>query len=514
MKSAMNRSQTVSLQDLLAGLAEIDAAQERPISCLAIDSRNLCPGGLFLACQGGDRHGLDFTEQALAQGAVAIAWEPNGPEVNRQAERLATQLPIPLIRVEGLTRLASLIAARFFAYPSRSMTVIGVTGTNGKTSVSHLLAQALDSEARCGVVGTLGAGFPEALEATGYTTPDAVSVQGLLAELKAKGARSVAMEISSHALHQSRVEAVHFDIAVFTNLSRDHFDYHGSFGNYAAAKRRLFQMPDLRCAVLNMDQPFGLELLGSLAGDVDAVGYSADLESAFPERLSGWIRAERILPTARGMEIQLESSWGSGLLQTELMGSFNADNLLAALAVLLYKGWDWSEAIAALASIKTIAGRLERFEGEAGPMVIVDYAHTPDALQKALEVLRGHCQGSLSVVFGCGGDRDRGKRPQMGAVAERLADRVILTDDNPRSEASETIIQQILSGMQQPDMVQVETDRAQAIRLAVESAGTDDLVLIAGKGHERWQEIGDRRIPFDDREQVQRLLGIAAEGQQ
>ncbi|KRT58968.1 Mur ligase family protein, partial [endosymbiont of Ridgeia piscesae] len=205
---------------------------------------------------------------------------------------------------------------------------------------------------------------------------------------------------------------------------------------------------------------------------------------------------------------------GSGLLQTELMGSFNADNLLAALAVLLYKGWGWSEAIAALASIKTIAGRLERFEGEAGPMVIVDYAHTPDALQKALEVLRGHCQGSLSVVFGCGGDRDRGKRPQMGAVAERLADRVILTDDNPRSEASEAIIQQILSGMQQPDVVQVETDRAQAIRLAVESAGADDLVLIAGKGHERWQEIGDRRIPFDDREQVRRLLGIAAEGQQ
>ncbi|RLJ22581.1 UDP-N-acetylmuramoyl-L-alanyl-D-glutamate--2,6-diaminopimelate ligase [bacterium endosymbiont of Escarpia laminata] len=499
-------AQGIRLSELLGGFVSVTQKEDRVVTNISLDSRFIEEGGLFLACLGGSVHGLDFADQALGEGAAAIVWEPDGVVNERKAERLAAEVDIPLLRVENLARRASLLAARFYGYPSRSMTVVGITGTNGKTSVSHLLAQALEPDTPTGIIGTLGAGFVGALIDTGFTTPDAVTLQSLLAQLKTEGAKALVMEVSSHALAQDRAAAIHFDLAVFTNISRDHFDFHGTMSNYFAAKQRLFHMPDLRCAVINLDDPFGPELLDSLAADVDAVVYSVSPEACPPDGISGWIRAEVILPAADGMEIHFSSQWGGGVLHTSLMGRFNASNLLAALSVLLYKGWPLEQALAKLSKATTVEGRLERFGNDGRPCVVVDFAHTPDALENVLLAVRSHCASRMTIVFGCGGDRDRGKRPQMGRIAEQYADSIIVTDDNPRGEESRAIIDQILAGMEHPEQARVEANRAEAIRLAVLSAGAEDLVLVAGKGHETYQQIGDRKLPFSDREQVIQAL--------
>ncbi|RDH87976.1 MAG: UDP-N-acetylmuramoyl-L-alanyl-D-glutamate--2,6-diaminopimelate ligase [endosymbiont of Escarpia spicata] len=499
-------AQGILLSELLGGFVSVTPKEDRVVTNISLDSRFIEEGGLFLACLGGSVHGLDFADQAIGQGAAAIVWEPDGVVNERKAERLAAEVDIPLLRVENLARQASLLAARFYGYPSRSMTVIGITGTNGKTSVSHLLAQALEPDTPTGIIGTLGAGFAGALIDTGFTTPDAVTLQSLLAQLKTEGAKALVMEVSSHALAQDRTAAIHFDIAVFTNISRDHFDFHGTMSNYFAAKQRLFHMPDLCCAVINLDDPFGPELLDSLAADVDAVVYSVSPEACPPDGISGWIRAEVILPAADGMDIHFSSQWGRGVLHTSLMGRFNASNLLAALSVLLYKGWTLEQALAKLSKATTVEGRLERFGNDDRPCVVVDFAHTPDALENVLLAVRSHCASRMTIVFGCGGDRDRGKRPQMGRIAEQYADSIIVTDDNPRGEESRAIIDQILAGMEHPEQARVEANRAEAIRLAVLGAGAEDLVLVAGKGHETYQQIGDRKLPFSDREQVIQAL--------
>lgn len=502
MMAAEELDQGHTLSALLAGLAQVPTQSERQISDLALDSRKLRPGGLFLACQGVAQHGLDFVQQALQQSPAAIAWEPDGDRIDVQAAQLAGQLDLPLLRVENLSRKASLIAARYYDFPSRHMLMVGITGTNGKTSVSHLLAQALHATQPCGIVGTLGVGYVENLTATGYTTPDAVTLQALLAELHADGARAVAMEVSSHALDQERAAAVHFDVAVFTNISRDHFDYHETMESYAAAKRRLFHMPHLRSAVINLDDSMGAGMLGSLAGGLRTLVYSLDTRVQIPAGVAGWVRAESIMPTPQGLEIRLSSHWGEGVLHTGLLGHFNAANLLAVFLVLMEQGWSLTDALRKLAGLTTVAGRMQAYGAEDQPRVVIDYAHTPDALEKALVALRSHCPGRLSVVFGCGGDRDRGKRPLMGAAAYRLADQVILTDDNPRTESGDRIIQEILAGISAAGQVRVERNRAVAIHQAINSAEPGDLVLVAGKGHEDYQLVGQTKLPFDDQEQV------------
>lgn len=494
------------LGDLLHGLVDIPGTQQQNIAALTMDSRQVMSGSLFLACPGVAGHGLDFVEQAVAQGAVAVVCEPGASWDEARIERLSDECTIPVILLPGLRREISRIAGRFYGHPSDHMDVIGVTGTNGKSTVSHALAQVLNTEQRCGLVGTLGNGFPDQLEQGTHTTPDPVSLQGLLADLLAQGAVAVAMEVSSHALSQFRTAAVNFNLALLTNLSRDHLDYHRDMADYAAAKQRLFEMPGLECAVLNYDDAFGREVLAGLPARVQAVIYTLDPKLTPPDGVAGWVCARKIEQSLTGMRIRFDSCWGNGELTTALLGRFNAANLMAVLAVLLQRGWDLPKALSHLAQVRTVPGRMERFGAKDQPLVVVDYAHTPDALEQVLLALRGHCSGRLICLFGCGGDRDKGKRPLMGQVASRLADQLVVTDDNPRSEDGGRIIEEILQGVPKGFPVFTVRNRAQAIEQAIALAKPGDLVLVAGKGHETTQQAGDLTLPFSDREQVARVL--------
>jgi len=497
----------MTLGDLLDGIVDQPAVAHLPVNGLAIDSRRLGPGDLFLACGGLCHHGLDFLQEALARRVVAVLAEPTNTWSPERIAEVARSAGVPVIAVAELGKRAGMLAARYYGEPSRKLAVIGVTGTNGKTSCTHFLAQALGDQESCALVGTLGNGFPERLAAATHTTPDAVGVQALLADFVEDGAKAVAMEVSSHALHQHRVAGVDFDTAVFTNLTRDHLDYHGTMEAYGDAKARLFSNAALRAAVINADDPFGQRLLATLPTGVAGVAYGIDgVEHAGVDH---WLAASEIAVTADGLKLKVVSSWGQGELRAAVLGRFNVHNLLAVLGVLLVRGMPFEAALARVAKVRGVPGRMELFHRPGGPAVVVDYAHTPDALEKLLTGVSEHCDGRLFCVFGCGGDRDRGKRPLMGAVAERFADRVVLTDDNPRTEPGEAIVEQILDGMTDPVAAQVQRDRAAAILAAIREAGPGDWVVVAGKGHEDYQQVGDLKLPFSDREQVQRALGEA-----
>lgn len=494
------------LADLLSGLVDADAIVDCTVSAITLDSRQVQAGTLFLACSGGDRHGLDFLSQALESGACAVAYEPDANWDEQRVQAISSAPTVPMIAVERLSVCASEIAGRFYHHPSRHMSITGITGTNGKTSSALFLAQVLGGDARCGVVGTLGNGFPDDLKPGTHTTPDPVGLQRILQQLRQDGAKSVVMEVSSHALEQGRVEAVHFDVAVFTNLSRDHLDYHGTMEAYGASKLRLFKMPGIRCAVINLDDPFGLKVMERLPAGVLALGYGLNRQEEMPERLDGWAWAQDIQLDSHGMSVKVQTSRGDGEFNTALLGRFNVSNLLAVLNVMLFQGVTLNDALMRLSKLQTVAGRMERFGGGEQPLVVVDYSHTPDALEHALIAARAHTVGKLICVFGCGGDRDSGKRPQMGGIAERLADRVILTDDNPRTEDGDLIMTDILKGIGRAKSVLVQRDRATAIRTAVSGAVSGDLVLVCGKGHEDYQLVGDQHLHFDDREQVLLVL--------
>jgi UDP-N-acetylmuramoyl-L-alanyl-D-glutamate--2,6-diaminopimelate ligase len=478
------------LADLTAGL--IDVPREITVTDVTLDSRSASPGALFLACRGGAHHGLKFAKEAVAHGARAVLYE------SAEAAAVAPGLPPEIFvrSVPHLGRVASTIAARFFDAPSHELTVAGITGTNGKTTCAYLLAQAL---IRCGrpaaYMGTLGYGLPEALSASNLTTADAVTVQRQLALLRTLGAECVAMEVSSHALEQERVAAVRFHTAVFTQLTRDHLDYHSTMARYAAAKARLFSWPMLAVRVINIDDSLGWELaLQRRAARLIVT----TRKGAMPEGLDGasFVRAHALRPQPLGLTLDIESSWGARTLEVPLLGEFNADNVLTVLAVLLSWDVDLAAAAAALARATPPPGRMELLG--SGPLALVDFAHTPDALAQALQAARAHCRGRLWVVFGCGGDRDPGKRPLMGEIAARLADEVVLTDDNPRGENPEDILRDIKSGIAAPRAFVVEHDRAQAIRTTLARAAPEDLVLIAGKGHEDYQIYGSERRAFSD----------------
>jgi len=495
------------LSTLLSKKVRVKPSQDPVITSISLDSRTVVPGGLFLACAGETHHGLDFVFQVLEQGVAAILCEAGGDWPQAQIDALEAEIAVPLLSMEGLSQEVSQLAARFYGEPGRDMKMIGITGTNGKTSCSQFLAEALQGTVSCGIVGTLGSGFPGALKVGRHTTPEPVELQAILAGLRGEGAEAVAMEVSSHALDQGRAAAIPFDCAVLTNLSRDHLDFHGDMASYAAAKQRLFEYPALRCAVLNLDDPFGWSLLETLPETVQVVAYGlSHPECPLPDRVKGWVWSKEVKPTQKGMHIQVESSWGAGAFDSRLLGRFNASNLLAVLAVLLEQGVSLPMALQRLSGLHTVPGRMECFGGNDQPLVVVDYAHTPDALEQAITALRPHVSGRLLCLLGCGGDRDQGKRPLMGAIAERLCDVVMLTDDNPRSEDGDQIIADILSGVSQPDAIQVQRNRAEAICSLISEAVTGDLVLVSGKGHETTQQCGDLCLYFSDREQVQKVL--------
>jgi UDP-N-acetylmuramoyl-L-alanyl-D-glutamate--2,6-diaminopimelate ligase len=478
------------LKAMLGGAFDIPDSIE--VADITLDSRTVRPGSLFLACRGRTQHGLAHAREAVAAGARAILWEPSPgvspPTLDRQ---------VLLVAVPGLHAQVGYIADRFFAAPSAKLTVAGITGTNGKSTCAWLLADALS---RCGrptaYFGTLGHGRIGALQGTVHTTPDAITLQRWLAEEVAAGTQAVAMEVSSHALDQERCTGVRFHAAAFTNLTRDHLDYHGDMGRYADAKARLFEWPRLQVRVFNIDDPQGRELAQRMR-DHDGLWVTSRQRAAAPAR-ARFVCAQELRAGADGLELQIASSAGAAQLRSPLLGEFNADNLLTVLALLLGLGIELSAACAALAQCQAPAGRMETLGGGELPLVVVDYAHTPDALQKALAALRAHTGGRLWCVFGCGGERDTGKRAAMGAIAAQLADRVVITDDNPRSEDPAAIARAILDGMPQAESAEVIHDRGTAIAGVLARAQRGDTVLVAGKGHEDMQQIGTTRRPFSD----------------
>lgn len=501
------------LSYLLEALVRVPAVLDAGISGLALDSRSVQQGDLFLALAGHTVHGVDFAADAVAAGAAAIAWEP-GATIDVEPPELR-DAGIPVFAIERLGQYVGMIADRFYGSPSREMFVTGITGTDGKTSCSHFIAQAFSSLGpACGIIGTTGYGRYGALQEATHTTPDAVALHAELSRIHGQGATCAVMEVSSHALVQGRVNGVAFDVAVLTNLSRDHLDYHGDEENYAEAKRKLFFMPGVRRAVLNADDAFGRDLLNDLPSDTEITLYGQD--RVLLERVRGtgtdWLCAEDVHADAGGLGFRVTGSAGEGRVQVGMLGRFNVSNLLATLAVLLARDVPFDDALDLLADTSTVPGRMEPFgDPQSQPLVVVDYAHTPRALEQVLMALREHTAGTVWCVFGAGGDRDRGKRPLMGEVAERLADRVVVTDDNPRHEDATRIVMDILNGMLDADRAYIERDRGQAIALALANTGPGDVILVAGKGHEDYQQIGDVRRPYSDRRQVQALLGELGE---
>ena len=501
---------SVSLAELLAGFDDVvvDAASAAlSVDDLTQDSRAVTPGCAFLALRGQTQHGLAFAAQAAAAGARAILWEPT-------AETGVPDFPSGIvgIRVPDLARRAGPIADRFFGAPSAALWIAGITGTNGKTTVAWLVAQALGKAGRLtGYIGTLGAGLPAQLREATHTTADAVTVHRELARQRSAGAVSVAMEVSSHALDQERIGGVRLRSAAFTNLTRDHLDYHGTMQAYGEAKARLFSWPGLNRSIVNIDDAFGASLARADRDPARLIvtarqSGSQALQRELAARGAGWLRAERLTIHGRGMTLAIDSHAGRCELTAPLIGEFNADNLLCALGLLLSADLTLATASRALESAGAPTGRMETFVAADRPLAVVDYAHTPDALAKALRAVRAHCAGRVTVVFGCGGDRDAGKRPLMGAVAAELADSIVLTDDNPRSESPTRIVADIQQGLPAAHAARVIHDRAAAILDALAGASPADAVLIAGKGHEDYQIVGNQRRAFSDQAVVRGWL--------
>lgn len=487
----------LTLAQLLDGLQADIPQNLNSLSCkrLVLDSREIDIGDVFVALSGTQVNGRQFVQSALAKGAIAaLIEEPNH-------HRDALEIFVPKLREK-----LSLIAGRLYDEPSLAMPVYGVTGTNGKTTIAQLLGAALTQlSGPCAVMGTLGNGLYGDLSASRHTTPDAISLQQQLANLVKCGAQQAAMEVSSHGLDQGRVEAIAYKVAIFTNLTRDHLDYHLTMENYGAAKRRLFTWPSLQHVVINADDAFGRQLLADK--EIHAKKWAYGIRPQNLEGVQGYIHAERIHYSHDGILAEIITPWGRKLLQSPLLGEFNLSNLLAALTALCAQGYSLDDVAAVLGSVKPIAGRMERFGDSSTPMIVVDYAHTPDALEKALLAVRLHTNGKVAVVFGCGGDRDKGKRAVMGAIAEKLADIVVLSNDNPRSEKPEQIADDIRAGMSLPESIRFIEHRPEAIAHALAQLTAHDGLLLAGKGHETYMEINGERTAYSEVNVVRELLG-------
>ena len=480
---AAKQSQTAPMP-LAALLESGDAAlRNTVVSGIEIDSRRIRPGDLFLAMPGDVHDGRQFIEQAVANGASAIVAEA-------PVAGFVDAVAVPLVEIPDLRHEAGPLAARFFGYPARAMYVTGVTGTNGKTTTSHIIAQLTRALGRpCGAIGTLGATLDDDVVQGGNTTPDAIALQRQLCDWRARAVSAVSMEVSSHALVQGRVNGLEFDTAVYTNLSRDHLDYHRSMGDYARAKLRLFATPGLRHAVINVDDELAALFAAATCEDAEILTYSARGAGAD-------LRVVDARYHAGGVRARLHTPWGEGEFESPLPGQYNLANLTAAIAAAVLSGQKLEAVLEAVASLRPVPGRMQRIPNALGLQVIVDYAHTPHALEETLAALRPHVTGALTVVFGCGGDRDRDKRQIMGRIACGLADRVVVTSDNPRGEDPRAIMREIERGCSGDYLL--EPDRGAAVAYAIAAADADDCVLIAGKGHENYQLVEGRALPFSD----------------
>jgi UDP-N-acetylmuramoyl-L-alanyl-D-glutamate--2,6-diaminopimelate ligase len=490
---------SIALSSLLRGIVPGVGNIDPVISGLALDSRLVKPGDLFLAYVGTHLDGREYIAEALAQGANAILAEANTFLI---ASSLSS---VPIVLVPDLKQHVSQIAATFFEHPGKSLRIVGITGTNGKTSCSHFIAAILQQlNHPCGVIGTLGSGIFGHLQFTGLTTPDAVALQATFADFVKQKVNTVAMEVSSHSIDQGRIQDIEFSVGIFTNLTRDHLDYHGTMENYAATKKRLFDNPHLQRAVINADDAFGQDLIASLSATKEI--YSYGIKGQHPlSAIAPSVIADNVKLDDTGVSATVHTPWGTGELQAALIGQFNLSNLLAVLTTLCLLEVPLADALTGISRLRSVPGRMETFGGNHQPLVVVDYAHTPDALEKVLIALRHHCKGQLFCVFGCGGDRDKGKRPMMAKIAERYADSIVITDDNPRHEVPAQIVADIMEGFCQAEQrrpVIVEHDRSQAIQDVIQCAAPGDCVLIAGKGAETYQQIGDTKIAFSDVEQV------------
>ena len=505
MNIAENILYTTTLDQLLDGFTELP--RELPpafavrVSGVQLDSRLVKPGDLFFACFGKNHDARDYIDVAIERGAVAVLAHAGGVW-----HGVSVRQGVVVVAIADLSARTGEIVSRFFDEPSAAMTMFGVTGTNGKTSCTQFIAQVLNSmQQPCGVIGTLGIGIPPELSASSYTTPDPVQVQSALADMRSSGADSVAMEVSSQGLHQHRVNGVKFDIAVFTNLTRDHLDYHGSMEEYANAKRRLFMTTSLSSAVVNIDDHFASQLLNSLAPTVKSYTYSVENPQAD-------VYALKLERNREGFKARVHTPFGDGDIQSALLGTFNFSNLLAVLTSLLASesgrtDFDIDALFERLAGVSAVSGRMEMINDDSADVtVVVDYAHTPDALRVALLALREHFTGRIWCVFGCGGNRDQGKRPLMAEMAEQYADILVVTDDNPRKENADEIVRQIVLGIEDQSNLTVQRDRAKAIGLAIANAAAGDVVLLAGKGHEDYQDINGQRMAFSDVKQARLAL--------
>ena len=482
-------------------LRQLDALGIVPAG-VADDSRQVVPGDLFVAYRGALADGRRYIGDAIARGAVAVLWEAGDDFVWNPEWRVAN------FSACGLRPLCGPLAHAVFGQPSERLSLIAVTGTNGKTTISQWLGRA--HPRRCAIIGTLGAGFIDALKETGFTTPEATTLTRYLRRFADDEAQACALETSSIGIEEGRMDGARVDVAIFTNLTRDHLDYHGTMEAYAEAKARLFRWPRLRLAVINLDDPFGAELVARTTASKVLCYTQRDC----PDERPGVIRAEAIEETLSGMRFRLCTPNGRAMVETGLLGRYNISNLLAVAAVLVDAGLMPAETAERLAGLMPPPGRLEKVGGHNEPVIAVDYAHTPDALENALKALRGLADtrgAGLTVIFGCGGDRDRGKRPLMGEIAVRLADRVVLTSDNPRSEQPEAILDEIRRGA--PD-ASVIVDRGEAIRRTVLAAHPAEVILLAGKGHEPYQEIAGVRRPFSDVEEARAALAARKEKKQ
>lgn len=463
------------------------------------DSRKINSGDLFFALSGTVTDGSHYIEQAIQKGAYAVLIDSEGIQPEMEA------LSIPVIAVDNLTQQVGEIAGRFYGQPSKSLDVIAITGTNGKTSCGRIIAElAEQAQQKCMVMGTTGYGFSGQLKSASHTTPDAIDIQKMLAWGLEQGATMVSMEVSSHGLEQHRLSGIRVNTALFTNLTRDHLDYHGSMESYGEAKRKLFDLPDLSYAVVNLDDPFGRNLLTNMPASVSSYSYSLDSTAAD-------LYAKKI-DNGSGICADIKTPWGDGQIKSTLLGDFNLSNLLAVTAALCISGLTLEQVLLGIKTLTPVEGRMESFGDESQPTVIIDFAHTPDALEKALTQLKEICDGRLICVFGCGGDRDSGKRSMMGSIADRLCDHLVLTDDNPRNENPKDITDQITDGLKGFATHEVIHDRHHAIAHAIRSARPQDYILIAGKGHEQTQEYASSSIHFCDREVVSKILDGSVNG--
>ncbi|MDW6001743.1 UDP-N-acetylmuramoyl-L-alanyl-D-glutamate--2,6-diaminopimelate ligase [Vibrio mangrovi] len=495
-------SERVTVAELISPWLELKSAEYADIQVqrLVLDSRRIQPGDTFVAVIGHQADGRRFIDAAIATGANLILAQSDPDNTHGTTEFRAS---VPIVYLNDLNHHLSELAGRLYHHPSQHHHLIGVTGTNGKTTISQLITQWLTLLGKkSAVMGTTGNGFLEQLQPAGNTTGSAIDIQETLSSLVTQGATYTAMEVSSHGLVQDRVKALHFDVGVFSNLSRDHLDYHGDMDAYAEAKKLLFRTHQCQRVVLNAD-----DVVGQLWCDEfdEAIGVSL---LACPQTRTG-VWATDIQYTEDGIHLSFDSSWGSGHFSVPLIGAFNASNVLLAFTAMLVLGFDKDDLVTTAAQLCPVLGRMELFQSPGLAKIVVDYAHTPDALEKALSALRVHCQGKLWAIFGCGGDRDRGKRPMMAEIAERLADHIVLTDDNPRSETPQDIIQDMLQGLASPGEAHVEHQRRKAAEFALSHADENDIILLAGKGHEDYQVTADGVCHYSDRESAMTLLGLA-----